>query len=92
MPFPAWTITAIGSISAACTTGAFVPQVARVVRLRSAQEISLATFVAFSAGTFGWFVYGWLIGSLPVIVANAVTCALSVSMVWVRVRYGATKP
>lgn len=84
---PVWSITAIGSVAALCTTGAFVPQVIRVVRLKHAEEISLATFVAFSAGTFAWLVYGLLINSLPVVVANAATCALSVSIVLVRLKY-----
>lgn len=88
MVLEGWAVTAIGSASAVCTTGAFVPQVVRVARLRRAQEISLTTFVVFSAGTFGWFLYGLLIDSLPIIVANVVTCALSLAMVLVRVRYG----
>lgn len=58
------------------------------MRLRSANEISLTTFVAFSVGTFGWLVYGLLIGSLPVIVANAVTCLLSLAMVGARLKFG----
>lgn len=76
-----WTVTLVGSVAAICTTGAFVPQVLRVWRLKSAREISLATFVVFAVGTFAWLVYGLFIGSLPVIAANAATFALAVTMV-----------
>jgi len=84
---PVWSTTLIGSIAAICTTGAFVPQVARVWRLRSAGEISLATFVVFSVGTAAWLVYGLSIGSLPVIGANAVTLVLALMMVALKLSY-----
>jgi MtN3 and saliva related transmembrane protein len=80
-------IVLIGSVAAVCTTGAFVPQVVRLWRLRSAAEISLLTFLVFSVGTFAWLVYGLLIRSLPVIGANAVTLGLALTMVVLKLRY-----
>jgi len=87
MVLPPWSTTLIGSIAAVCTTGAFVPQVIRVWRLKSAKEISLTTFVAFSLGTFVWLIYGLLIDSVPVILANAATLALSLAMVAMKLNY-----
>ena len=81
------TATLVGGVAAVCTTAAFVPQVARVWRLRRADEISLATFSLFAVGTFVWLLYGWLIGSLPVILANAVTFVLAVSIVVLKLNY-----
>jgi len=82
-----WSTTLVGSFAAICTTGAFVPQVARVWRLKSAGEISLATFVVFSVGTTAWLVYGLSIGSLPVTAANAVTLVLALMMVALKLNY-----
>jgi len=82
-----WWITLIGLIAAFCTTGAFVPQVMRVWRLKSAKEISLVAFLAFSVGTFTWLIYGLLIQSVPVILANAATLALSLTMVAMKLNY-----
>lgn len=79
--------TLVGAVAAVCTTGAFIPQVARVWRLRSASEISLATFLLFAVGTFVWLFYGLLIDSLPVILANAVTFVLAVSIVVLKLTY-----
>ncbi len=81
-------VVLVGSIAAACTTAAFVPQVVRVWRLKRADEISFATFLVFSVGTFLWFVYGVWIGSYPVILANGVTFALALSMVGLKLKYG----
>lgn len=82
-----WTVTLIGSLAAALTTVAFVPQVVRVWRLKDAREISLPTFLLFSVGLFAWFLYGVLIGSLPVIVANAVTLVLALAILSLKIRF-----
>jgi len=84
---PSWTPTLIGSIAAVCTTGAFVPQVVRVWRLKSAGEISLTTFSVFAVGTGVWLVYGLFIGSIPVILANAVTLLLALTIVALKLRF-----
>ena len=83
---PEWSTVLIGSVAAVGTTGAFVPQVVRVWRLRRADEISFTTFLVFSVGTLVWLVYGLQIGSSPVIVANAVTLGLALTILGWKVR------
>ena len=81
------TIDFIGYIAATCTTVAFLPQLIRVVRLRSAREISLGMFSVFSTGTALWLTYGLLTHSKPVTAANAVTFVLSISILVLKLRY-----
>jgi MtN3 and saliva related transmembrane protein len=87
MALAPWSTTLIGLVAAVCTTGAFVPQVTRVWRLKSAKEISLTAFAAFSLGTSFWTAYGLLINSVPVILANGVTLALSLAMVVMKLNF-----
>lgn len=87
MDLPALSITLVGSIAAVCTTAAFVPQAVRVWRLKRAEEISLTTFLVFAVGTLLWLIYGWEIVSAPVIVANAVTFALALWIVGLKLTY-----
>jgi MtN3 and saliva related transmembrane protein len=77
----------VGFAAAFCTTTAFVPQLIRVLRLRSARDISLPTFLLFSIGVFLWLLYGLYTGSKPVIVSNSVTLILSVSILVLKLRY-----
>jgi MtN3 and saliva related transmembrane protein len=63
------TIDFIGYVAATCTTLSFLPQLIRVVRLRSARDISLGMFLIFSVGTALWLTYGLLAHSKPVTVA-----------------------
>jgi MtN3 and saliva related transmembrane protein len=77
----------IGFVAAFLTTAAFVPQLVRVIRLQSARDISLGTFLMFSTGVALWLVYGLYVGSKPVIASNGVTLVLSVSILLLKLKY-----
>lgn len=51
-------INTIGLVAAFSTTTAFVPQLVRVLRLKSARDISLHMFLLFSFGEAMWLMYG----------------------------------
>jgi MtN3 and saliva related transmembrane protein len=87
MDIPTWSITLIGSIAGVCTTVAFLPQVIRVWRLKRADEISLLTFLVFSIGTLVWLIYGLLVASWPIIVANGVTFVLSMTILSMKLKW-----
>lgn len=67
----------IGFISAALTTVAFVPQVIRVWKTKSARDVSLGMYALFNTGVAMWLCYGLLIESWPVIAANSITLLLA---------------
>jgi MtN3 and saliva related transmembrane protein len=82
-------IDMIGFAAAVCTTISFLPQLLRVLKLRSARDISLGMFSIFSFGTALWLVYGILSRSIPVAVANAVTLILASWILILKIRYDA---
>lgn len=67
----------IGYPAAFLTTVAFVPQAWHSWRTRDLSGISLPMYALFTAGVALWLVYGIVIGSLPIILANAVTLLLA---------------
>ncbi len=83
-------LNAIGSCAAVCTTVSFVPQLIRVWRRRSADDISLAMFLLFSFGVFCWLIYGIGLGSLPMIAANAATLTLALAILFLKLRFSRT--
>ena len=87
MPLSSSVINDVGFAAAFCTTTAFIPQLVRVLRLRTARDISLPTFLLFSLGVFLWLLYGIWAHSNPVIASNAVTLVLSVSILVLKLRY-----
>jgi len=77
----------IGSLAGLLTTAAFVPQVIKTWRSKSAEDLSLATLVTFTTGVVLWLMYGISLGSLPMIVANTVTFALNILLLAMKWRY-----
>jgi len=84
-------IEAIGSCAALSTTVSFLPQLIRVWRRKSADDISLAMFLLFSFGVFCWLIYGIGIGSEPIVAANAVTLTLALAILFLKLRFGHPK-
>jgi MtN3 and saliva related transmembrane protein len=80
-------VNLIGFLAAACTTISFVPQLVRVWQLRSAREISFIMFSVFSCGVFLWLLYGILVRSVPIILANAISLALSLGILALKLRF-----
>ena len=81
----------IGIVAGVLTTLAFVPQVIRVWRTRSARDLSLASFAIFTAGVALWLLYGVAIEALPVIVANAVTLVLAAAILVMKLAFDRPK-
>ena len=77
----------VGSAAAVCTTVSFLPQLIRVWRLKSARDISITMFLVFSVGLVLWLVYGVITNAWPIIMANAVTLALSMGILVLKMRY-----
>jgi MtN3 and saliva related transmembrane protein len=80
-------LTLAGYCAAVLTTVSFVPQLIRVWRLRSARDISLTMFTVFSLGVFLWLVYGISLHSIPMILANGATLALSLTILILKLRF-----
>ena len=78
----------LGYVAGALTTFSFAPQVWRLYRLRSAQEISLPFNLLLMIGVTCWMAYGILLDLIPVIIWNAVTLVLATSMLFAKLRYG----
>ena len=77
-----------GYAAALCTTGAYVPQVLRVWRTRSTQDISLKMFLVLVAGLILWLVYGFWKGEIPLIAANSVTLMLASIILYFKIKHG----
>ncbi|MBX2896510.1 MAG: SemiSWEET family sugar transporter [Cyclobacteriaceae bacterium] len=77
----------IGLIAGFLTTVAFVPQVVKTWRTKSARDLSLVMFSLFCAGVFLWMIYGIMINELPVILWNVITLVLALVILFFKVRF-----
>ncbi len=84
-----WSIETIVSVVAATlTTVAFVPQAVHIIRRRETGAVSLTMYSLFATGVFFWGIFGVLIDSWPIIIANGLTFALAITIVALKLRYG----
>jgi MtN3 and saliva related transmembrane protein len=78
----------LGFLAAVCTTASFVPQVWHILKTRDTRAISLMMYLLFTVGVVLWLLYGIMIGSTPVIVANSITLVLALVILTCKVRWG----
>lgn len=81
-------LDAIGTAAAILTTASFVPQAWHTFRTRDVSGISLGMYASFALGVALWLLYGVLLGAWPIIVANAITLALALGILVMKLRYG----
>lgn len=63
----------LGYVAAVGTTGAFIPQAYKVFKTKKTDDLSTGTFLLLSTGVILWCIYGFLVNSLPIIMANGIT-------------------
>jgi MtN3 and saliva related transmembrane protein len=80
-------VSEIGVIAAALTTSAFLPQLIKVWRSKSAKDVSLGMFVVFTIGIALWLLYGVLRSDPVIIAANIVTFILALAILILKVRF-----
>lgn len=81
---PEW----FGAIAATLTTLSFVPQAVKTIRSRDTSGISSWMYIAFTFGVAFWFGYGLLLHSWPMIVSNAITFVLAMTILVLKLRHG----
>jgi len=80
-------IDLVGYAAAACTTLAFVPQVLKIRRERSANDLSTGMYLVYVLGVGLWLAYGLILTSWPIILANAATMGLAIAVLWMKRRF-----
>lgn len=77
----------IGYCAAFLTTFSFAPQAWLTFRTRDVRGISLGMYGLFAVGVALWLAYGLLLQAWPIVAANAVTLALALAILAMKLRY-----
>ncbi len=77
-------IEILGYVAAACTTFAFVPQIAKIKK-QGGEDISYWMLGIYLAGLNLWLLYGFILHSAPIIAANILSIMLSVFAIVLKV-------
>ena len=76
-----------GFSAALLTTIAFLPQLYKTWKTKSADDVSLVMLILFITGLFCWIIYGLKINSLPILVANIITFIFNFSILVLKISY-----
>lgn len=80
-------IVTIGLIAAVLTTFAQVPQAIKAWKTKSTKDVSFLMFLLLTTGVVLWFIYGILIMSWPLILANALTGITAGTTLVLKIKY-----
>ncbi len=80
-------IQMLGLSAGALTTLAFLPQVIKTWKSRSAKDLSLGMFLLFCLGVAMWLAYGILVNDIPVIAANLLTLLLASTLLFFKLTF-----
>jgi MtN3 and saliva related transmembrane protein len=78
--------TFVGLVAASCTTASYYPQLKKCWKTGSAGDLSLKMFLTLGAGVALWVVYRFLQSDLVIILANAISLALLMGVVYFKLR------
>ncbi|MGJ8743493.1 SemiSWEET family sugar transporter [Polaribacter sp.] len=77
----------IGLVAAVLTTASFLPQVVKTAKTKDTSGLSLSMYIIFFIGVLLWLIYGVLINSLSIILANIITASLTLYLLLMKLRY-----
>ncbi len=80
-------IDIIGLLAAFSTTISFLPQAVKTIRTKNTSGISMSMYAVFTAGTLLWLIYGIMLPSFPVALANGVTFILAAIILVYKLKY-----
>ena len=80
----------IGLIAGFLITCSFVPQIMRVLRLKSAREISILFTSLTLVGMALWLTYGIKHGLIPIMLWNVIGLVLIIILLYAKIKYGRT--
>ena len=76
-----------GFAAAFLTTIAFLPQLYKTWKTKSADDVSLVMLLLFITGLICWIIYGIKIISIPILFANIITLSFNLSILILKLTY-----
>ena len=80
-------IDLFGFLAALLTTIAFLPQLYKTWKTKSADDVSLIMLIVFLTGLIFWIIYGFQINSVPILIANIITFIFNLSILILKLSY-----
>jgi len=80
-------IEILGYIAATFGTCMMLPQVYKSIKTKKVNDLSSTMLVAYIISCSLWCAYGYLIGSLPIVLGNTIASGISITQFVMTMRY-----
>ena len=77
----------IGYAGGVLSSVSFLPQVIKIWRTRSAEDLSMLTLMLLTCNVSLWLTYGIVINNAPLYITNAVVLAMVLLMVYFKIKF-----
>jgi MtN3 and saliva related transmembrane protein len=77
----------IGYLGGIFITASFIPQVIKSYKTKSVGDLSLGMIISTLIGTAFWLIYGFLINSMPIIIANSIFEAIVLYQLYLKIKH-----
>jgi len=84
-------INTIGFLAGIVQTSKTIPQLVLSIKSKSTKDLSLSMISLGLAGTALWLIYGFLVGSLPIIITDTISTILFASLLIIKIKFNRRK-
>ncbi|MCB1072701.1 MAG: PQ-loop repeat-containing protein [Chlamydiales bacterium] len=81
-----FTISCIASITSIFS---LIPQIIKIYRTRSSNDLSLSMIINFLICSLSWVIYGFLTQTMTILVTNLIMTVLTIILMIFKIRYSA---
>lgn len=77
----------VGLLAGLLTTGAFLPQIIKTMQTKSVKNISLGMYIVYLIGVVMWFIYGFMIDQIAILICNSFSLVFGLIMLIMKLKY-----
>ena len=77
----------LGYLAGVCVAVAFLPQTLKTIKDKDVRGLSLISYIIYCTGIISWVLYGFYLGSIQMIVFNAISLVFAGIVLYMIIRY-----
>ena len=77
----------LGYLAGVCVAVAFLPQSLKTIKDKDVCGLSLISYIIYCIGILSWILYGFYLGSIQMIIFNAISLIFAGIVLYMIVRY-----
>ena len=78
----------LGYLAGVCVAVAFLPQSLKAIKSKNVRGLSLVSYIIYCTGVLSWVLYGFYLGSVQMVVFNAISLVFAGIILYMIIRYG----